>query len=332
VKDYMNTAIQQYLDMGVDAIRLDTAKHVERDELLSYVHNWQNHKPGLFVFGEVLVKGMGFGSENGNDNGPAEIRPWWYTRTTDQATQPSGDSNLSVLDFPLFSTFRDNVTKGSFSQLGSVINNDWFYTDPTELVTFFQNHDVGPDNDFKYRFGGEEAHAALAYNVLWTIRGIPTLYYGEEIMFQAGKHQDIEGNDMLVSDTGRAYFGNHLTGTELANTQNHNLYKHIQRLNQIRHGVPALQKGTMSHVNEWGSGMSFVRQFENSYAVVGLADGGGQTFSVSGVLNGTYRDAVTGSVQTVNNGTLNFGVAGNSIGVYVLDGSGKIGQDGPYLK
>lgn len=46
-------------------------------------------------------------------------------------------------------------------------------------MTFFQNHDVGPDNDFKYRFGGPSWHAAIAYNVLWTIRGVPCLYQGE---------------------------------------------------------------------------------------------------------------------------------------------------------
>ena len=61
--------------MGVDAIRIDTLKHIERDELLTYVHDWQAHKPGLFVFGENLVKGTGWGSELANDNASAVIRP-----------------------------------------------------------------------------------------------------------------------------------------------------------------------------------------------------------------------------------------------------------------
>ena len=52
----------KYLDMGVDAIRIDTAKHIERDELLTYVNTWNEHKPNLFVFGEVLVKGLGYGT------------------------------------------------------------------------------------------------------------------------------------------------------------------------------------------------------------------------------------------------------------------------------
>jgi len=331
VKDYINAAMHMYLDMGVDAIRLDTAKHIERDELLTYIQDWQNHKPGTFVFGEVLVKGLGFGSELGSDNGPAEIRPWWYTRTGSNPSSPTGDSNLAVLDFPLFSTFRDNVTKGSLGGVGGALSMDWTYADPTELVTFFQNHDLGPDNDFKYRFGGSEANAALAYNLLWTIRGIPTLYYGEEIMFKAGFPHDIQSNDDTVADTGRAYYGEHLDNK--ATTQAHPLYQHIKRLNQIRTSIPALQMGQMESVNEWGSGMSFVRNYNNaeSYAVVGLATGG-QNISVSGIPNGTYRDAVTGHSINVSNGSISFNVSSNSIGVYVLNGAGKIGSNGTYLR
>jgi hypothetical protein len=53
---------------------------------------------------------------------------------------------------------------------------------------------------------------------------------------------------------------------------------------------------------------------------------------VSGVPNGTYRDAVTGNTINVNNGTLAFNVQSNSIGAYVLDGPGKVGEHGRYLR
>ena len=329
VKDYLNSAIKGYLDMGVDAIRLDTAKHVERNELLSYTQDWQSHKPELFVFGEVLVKGLGFGSELVNDNAPAAIRPWWYTRTGADPSNPQGNSNLSVLDFPLFSTFRDNVTRGSLSGIKGVLDLDWTYADSTQLVTFFQNHDVGPDNDFKYRYCCDQANAALAYNLLWTIRGIPSLYYGEEIMFMAGAAQDIQSSEDTVDQTGRAYFGPHLD--DLATTQSHPLYQHIKRLNLIRQALPALQKGSMSLINEWGAGMSFVREYETSYVVVGLATGTAQNITLSGVKNGTYRDSITGNEIIVTNGNISFSVKSNSLGIYVLNGPGKIGKSGLYL-
>jgi glycosidase len=176
--------------------------------------------------------------------------------------------------------------------------------------------------------------AAAAYNLLWTVRGIPCLYYGEEIEFMKGAPQDVIGERDTLDTTGRAYFGDHLTDERIGETQSHPLYQHIKRLNQIRRTVPALQKGAMSHIHEWGSGISFVRDHNHgeSYVVVGLTIGGGQDIHVDGIRNGAYRDAVTGREAVVGNGALSFHVGGNSAGIYVLDGPGKIGVDGAYLR
>ena len=335
VKTYLNSAIFRYLDMGVDAIRVDTVKHIERGNLLEYVNTWKAHKPGLFVFGENLVKGTGLG-DLAHDNGPSDIRPWWYTRLGDDRRNPNsgGDSGFSVLDFSLFSTFRDNISRGHYSGVGNILGWDWIYGDVTQLVTFLQNHDVGPDNDFKYRFKGDTWMAAAAYNMLWTIRGIPCLYYGAEIEFMKGAPQDIDGPDMTIDQTGRAYFGHHLEPGMIEATKSHPLWRHIQRLNQIRHAIPALQKAPMSHINEFGSGMTFVRNYNDgeSYAAVGLAIGGGRDMTISGIRNGEYVDVVTGNRVVVSNGTLSFYVKGNSAGIYILNGPGKIGSDEIFLR
>ncbi len=331
VKDYLIGAINRYLDMGVDALRIDTVKHVERGNLLEYVNAWKAHKPGVFVFGENLVKGYGWGDLGGGDNGPSPIRPWWYTRLGNDPRDPNsgGDSGFAVLDFGLFSTFRDTVSRGTFGGTGQILSMDWIYGDPTTLVTFLQNHDVGPDNDFRFRFKGDQWMAAAAYNLLWTARGIPCLYYGEEIEFMKGAPQDVIGNDDTLDTTGRAYFGDHLSDERIAETQAHPLYRHIRRLNMIRRAIPALQKAPMSHVQEWGSGMSFVRDYNDgeSYAVIGLAIGGDQGVSVGGVRNGTYRDAVTGREVGVGDGTLSFTVR-QFAGIYVLEDRARSGDGG----
>jgi len=336
VKEYLIGSINRYLDMGVDALRIDTVKHIERDNLLEYVNAWKAHKPGLFVFGENLVKGYGWGDLGGGDNGPSQIRPWWYTRLGHDPRDPDsgGDSGFPQLDFGLFSTFRDNLSRGSFDGVGRVLEMDRIYGNATELVTFLQNHDVGPDNDFRFRFKGEQWMAAAAYNLLWTVRGIPCLYFGEEIEFMKGAPQDIIGNDDTLESTGRAYFGDHIDDAHIAATQNHPLYQHIRRLNRIRRAIPALRKAPMSHLAEWGSGLSFVRDWNQgeSYAVVGLTIGGGQDISVGGVRDGIYRDAITGSEIPAQSGNLSFHVKGSSAGIYVLDGPGKIGEDGVYLR
>ncbi|NCC29724.1 MAG: starch-binding protein, partial [Gammaproteobacteria bacterium] len=123
VKDYLIGSINRYLDMGVDALRIDTVKHVERDNLLEYINAWKAHKPGLFVFGENLVKGYGWGDLGGGDNGPSQIRPWWYTRIGHDPQDPEsgGDSGFPQLDFGLFSTFRDTVSKGTYAGTAQIL-------------------------------------------------------------------------------------------------------------------------------------------------------------------------------------------------------------------
>lgn len=334
VREYLNSAIKSYIDMGIDAIRVDTVKHIERDLLLSYVNEWKQYNPDLFVFGENLVKGFGFGDLGGGDNGPSFIRPWWYTRTGHDPADPhsGGDSGFAVLDFGLFSTFRDNVSRGHYGGVGQIFNMDWIFGDSTTLVTFLQNHDIGPDNDFKYRYKGDQWMAAATYNLLWTARGIPCLYYGEEIEFMKGAPQDVEGEKDTLDTTGRAYFGDHISDERLAETQAHPLYQHIKRLNLIRRHVPALQKGQMGHMNEWGGGISFTRNWNDceSFAVVGLAIGSDQSVQVGDVPSGVYRDAVTGN-EIHSDGSIGFHVPANSAGIYVLNGPGRIGDPGPYL-
>jgi glycosidase len=319
VQSYLNAAVERYLDWGVDAIRVDTTKHIERDELLSkYVNVWKQKKPDLFVFGEVLVKGMGLGNLDPSDNGPSDIRPWWYTRTGSNRFDPNsgGDSGLSVLDFGLMASFRDNVLKGTFAGIGAVFGWDWIFGDATKLVTFFQNHDVGPDNDFKYRFAGEDWKAMMAYNLLWMARGVPALYYGEEVKFQAGKPQDIDGPQTKLSETGRAYFGDLLN--DQASLLNHPISKRIQLLNSLRRQVPALRRGQMKVLEESNGGLVFERRAPGSVAWIALCAGNDQRFQLHNLPSGAYLEMVTGRRTRLNAGeTLEFDLPQAGLGVWV---------------
>ncbi|WP_436847618.1 hypothetical protein [Streptomyces avermitilis] len=118
----------------------------------------------------------------------------------------------------------------------------------------------------------------------------------------------------------------------MASTLSRPLVKHVQRLNQIRRAVPALQTGQYSTEGISG-GMAFKRRCTSggtdSFALVTVTD----TATYAGIPNGVYRDAVTGDVKTVSDGKLTVAAPGKgNLRVYVLNGPGKIGSDGPYLK
>lgn len=178
-------------------------------------------------------------------------------------------------------------------------------------------------------------------NLLFTFRGIPCLCYGSEIEFQKGMPIDV-GPNAPLSKTGRAYYGDNITGSVSATdfgkytasgavqtTLSKPLAQHVRKLNMIRRAVPALQKGQYNSVGD----MCFIRRYtsgsKDSVACVAITNGA--TFS--GIPNGTYTDAVTGDKKTVSNGSLSVSAPGKgNMRVYVKDLSGKIGDTGTYLK
>jgi glycosidase len=318
----MNAAMSMYIDMGIDAVRIDTLKHMPREEVISMVSTWQAKKPGMFVFGEALIKGFG-------DNTPTQLLPWYYTRTSGPDSK-SGDSGISVLDFSLMSTFRDNVSKGGLNGLADVFNRfDNDYADATKLVTFFQNHDLTPDNSWSGNGAQhcctDRKNSALAYNVLWTVRGIPVMYAGDETGARVGLPPDLVGSNDLVKTTGRLYIGDSLDNGDP-------IIGHITDLNAIRKSSKALQRGKLKVLNH--DPLIFERTYENEKAIVAIVGSGGGTASVSGATDGSYVDVVTGQKYTVSGGSVNLGsIPGSSMRVLIKDYSGgKVAGKSDFLK
>ena len=229
---------------------------------------------------------------------------------------------------------------------------DYAYNDSTWNVTYVDSHDYGPDGQMNDRYGeGEEAWAENMC-LLFTFRGIPCIYYGSEVEFQAGKKIDTGGTSP-ISETGRAYFGDYLegdvtasdfgvysaeAGSKVEETLAAPLSQQLIRLNTIRRAIPALQKGQYTISDITYSKIAFKRRYTDtntdSFALVTIT--GDATFN--NIPNGTYVDAITGDEQQVSNGTLSVSAPGKgNMRVYVLDtelspAPGKVGSDTTYLK
>lgn len=256
-------------------------------------------------------------------------------------------SGLSVIDFPMHHNFEPMSSAWNITTK----DNDQYYNDATYNVTYIDSHDYAPNGAPEdQRFAkGEEAWAEdLA--LLFTMRGIPCVYYGSEIEFKKGMPID-KGPNCPLNETGRAYFGGYIKGSinvtdfaqysnatgNIAQTLSHPLAQHIQRLNLIRQAVPALRKGQYSKDNCSGS-YAFKRRYtdDSTDSFVLVCINGGATFS--GLPGGTYTDCVTGDTKTVSEGgSLTASCSGRgNMRIYVLSTAktaapGKIGVDGKYL-
>ena len=250
-------------------------------------------------------------------------------------------SGLNVIDFPMHWNF--NSARDAFGVHGS----DKLYNDATWNVVYVDSHDYGPSDKFEYRYDKGTDAWAENLDLMFTFRGIPCLYYGSEVEFQAGEAID-KGPNLALKDTGRAYYGDYLEGTvtatdfsiytatgKVADTLNEPLCKHIRRLNMIRRAIPALQKGQYSTEDCGSSGMAFKRRYTDSktdsFVLVTISED--TTFS--NLPAGTYIDAITGDSKAVSQGgslTTTGCTAKGNMRVYVLNGPGQIGEDTNWLK
>ncbi|MFJ2632974.1 carbohydrate binding domain-containing protein [Streptomyces sp. NPDC087422] len=392
VQNYLIGAYNKYIDMGVDGFRVDTAVHIPRVTWnrrflpaiqQREVQDWGPEKArNFFVFGEVgafVNDKWNRGSVNHSaqfytwkerkeysaDDATASIEQYNYEEQLGTGNQPTSAnaflegnayhtpdhskfSGMNIIDMRMHMNFGD-----AHNAFNNGKDSDDSTNDATYNVVYVDSHDYGPNKSSVRYTGGQDAWAENMA-LMWTFRGIPTLYYGSEIQFQAGKTIDC-GPSCPLATTGRAYYGDHVAGTvtasefgkvdsasgAVATTLAQPLVKHLQRLNLIRRAIPALQMGQYSTEGVNGGGMSFKRRYTDtasgvdSFALVTVTDAA----SFSGVPNGRYVDAVSGDVRTVTDGTLAVAAPGKGdMRVYVLDlggknaAPGKIGTDGPYLK
>ena len=246
VAEYLNTVYGDYINMGVDAFRMDTEKHVSRLTLNQfYFPSWlKTGGKNFYVFGEVCTRV----SEFWNHNIPAISAPFYtWAETDSKYINALGDDqlenvNLTNAHYASNSTtsgqptsdnvYLDGITyhtpdysKGNgtgvidfpmhwnFSTASNAftraLEEDPYYNDSTWNVTYVDSHDYGPDMDTRYSAGTQAWAENLS--LLFTFRGIPCLYYGSEVEFQKGVMLDL-GPNAPLSTLGRAYFGDYLEG------------------------------------------------------------------------------------------------------------------------
>jgi glycosidase len=391
VQNYLIGAYDKYIDMGVDGFRVDTAVHIPRvtwnRRFLPAIEQRVTQRFGagkakdFFVFGEVAAfvnDKWNRGSVNHSaqfytwkerkeysaDDEKASIEQYTYEEQLGTGNQPTSAnaflegngyhtpdhskfSGMHIIDMRMHMNFGD-----ASNAYHNAKDSDDSTNDATYNVVYVDSHDYGPNKSSTRYAGGTDAWAENM-SLMWTFRGIPTLYYGSETEFQAGRRIDC-GPSCPLASTGRAYYGDRIEGTvtasgfgrvssasgPVATTLQAPLVKHVQRLNQIRRAVPALQMGQYSTAGISGD-LAYKRRYTDpaagvdSFALVTVS--GGATYK--DIPNGTYRDAVTGDVEAVTDGTLSVAAPGKgNLRVYVLDlggknaAPGKVGTDGPYLK
>ncbi|MDJ0275937.1 alpha-amylase family glycosyl hydrolase [Sphingomonas sp. 2R-10] len=227
---------------GVDGYRIDTARHVNPEFWQAFVPAMQARAaargiPNFHIFGEVSMHSVDSGA---------------------LAQHTVVDRFPAVLDF----AFREAVVQTVAGGMGTdafetLFNGDSLYAKgfdtARQLPTFTGNHDDGRfamvvRKAFPQASDDEVLRRLMLSNaMLLTLRGVPTIYSGDEQGF-AGDGNDQDAREDMFASQVASYNDNRLVGTKATTatanfTPGHPLYRQIAGLAKLRTATPALTRG-----------------------------------------------------------------------------------------
>lgn len=179
VSGFIDVYAKWITDSGVDGFRIDTVKHVN-------VEFWQKFLPAMRAAAQ----------RSGKSDFPMWAEVFDAEPTATSYWVRSGGFT-EVLDFPFQQRALNFIKDRTALPLATLFNSDDFYlrkgTDVNRLGTFLGNHDMGRVGAFIGLDRGPEIalkQSELAHALLYTLRGTPIVYYGDELGLTGGNDKD----------------------------------------------------------------------------------------------------------------------------------------------
>jgi len=207
--------------MNLDGIREDTYAYSDLKGLSKWAKEVKREYPDLFIVGEIME----------------------FDRTRLSYYFNYGVNNYlsSVADFGFSSElYQLIVEEKPADKFYRELANDFIYRDPNMMLTFLDNHDMGR---FYSAVDGEMRDYLNALTLLFGMRGVPQLYYGNEIGMPGG--HDPENRDRFPGG-----FENmeHNAFTFKGRSEDENLiFDQVKAFTTVRKEYPEIFKSDMKH-------------------------------------------------------------------------------------
>ncbi len=209
---------------GLDGYRIDTFPYVSRNFWQEWHAELRRIYPRLSTIGEVFhpdptVTSFYQGGRVGWDGVDTQL--------------------TTVFDYPLYFALRDVLLKGApVGKVTNILRQDSLYPHPEVLVPFLGNHDTAR---FSGMPEGTPAHLKLAFGLLLTMRGIPQIYFGDELGMPGGgdpdNRRDFPGG--WPGDPQNAF------QKEGRTPQQQEIFEYVQSLLRLRAEHPVLRRGKL---------------------------------------------------------------------------------------
>jgi neopullulanase len=275
---------------GLDGYRIDTFAYIPRAFWAQWHQQLRQIYPRLSTVGEVFhpdptVTSFYAGGRKGWDGIDTQL--------------------TTLFDFPLYFALRDVLLNGApAGRIANVLRQDSLYPHPDFLVPFFGNHDT---TRFAGAAGATPEKLKLAIGFTLTVRGIPELYYGDEIGMQGGRdpdnRRDFPGG--WPEDEKNAFTRSGRT------PQQQEIFEYVKSLLRLRREHDSLRGGKLWHLFSDDSSYIFMRESDEERLLIAFHDG-------------TSPKTVSVSLQATS--------AETTSGISVLLGDGQADLSGKFLK
>lgn len=261
VADYCIRVVMDWIrETGIDCIRMDTAKHVEK----IFWHYYKTYVKGRYPYVSLI----------------GEVLEWDIQAISAFQKHFAFDS---LFDFPLQKAMEDVFIHDASLRLFAsphlspdefkgILDYDNVYTNHNKLVNLLDNHDLPARfmTSTLRRMGGVRSNAVrtykLAISFMLTMRGIPQIFYGNEIGLEGGADPD-NRRDMPWE----------VMGAGLEPTPDHaferEIFLHTQLLLRTRASHPALMYGNLTTLYVDDLLYVYLRDFEDDVLIVAINNG-----------------------------------------------------------
>lgn len=220
--------------LGLGGIRQDTYPYSQKKFLEQWTCHIMNEYPNFSIVGEEWT------------TNPL-ITSYWQ-----QGKQNNSGYNgclKSTMDFPLQATLVQALTEPEswdkgLPKLYEALANDFVYANPNDLLVFGDNHDM--DRLFTQVMNDVDL-MEMALGYLLTIRGIPQIYYGTEVLLENTANPGDHG--LIRTDFPGGWNGdasNGFTGARLSNDQLRTL-SYLKKLMNWRKNKSVIHTGNTLH-------------------------------------------------------------------------------------
>ena len=258
--------------VGIDGIRMDTYPYADATAMARWMKELDEEYPNFNTVGETWV------------TEPA------YTAAWQKNSKLSATNSYlkTVMDFSFYDKINRAATEetdGWFAGLNLLYNSfvyDYLYEDPDHVMAFIDNHDT----DRYLKNGHDTLMLKQALALLLTVRRIPQLYYGTEILM-SGTKEVTDGN--VRKDFPGGFPGDqHNCFTREGRTKaQQSMFQWLSRLLHWRQNNPVITRGLQTQFVPYGGVYVIARRLEATAS----SQQSQKPKTVLTVLNGTTKPA-----------------------------------------